>query len=115
MDLEVISLKEFAERCWSVPEKYLPNHYMMIIHTAGMVDEYPTVVFTADWDGWGYDGLFEESMVVCVESFIGEGRCEGGTRAFRRPLGDVVNAWLAVRGRPVAPPNSAAFSPTQES
>ena len=32
----------------------------------------PTVVYTADWDDWGFDGMFEENMVVCVESFIGE-------------------------------------------
>ena len=45
---------------------------MMMIHGAGMVDEYPSVVFATDWEAWGYDGLFEENMVLCVESFIGE-------------------------------------------
>jgi Xaa-Pro aminopeptidase len=37
-----------------------------------MVDEYPSVAYVADWESWGYDGMFEENMVVSVESFIGE-------------------------------------------
>jgi Xaa-Pro aminopeptidase len=45
---------------------------MMMVHGAGLVDEYPSVVYGADWDDWGYDAIFEENMVVCVESFVGE-------------------------------------------
>ncbi|HEX4765991.1 MAG TPA: Xaa-Pro peptidase family protein [Lichenihabitans sp.] len=67
-----LSLREFSERCWPVPERYVPNRYMMMIHGAGMVDEYPIVVYAADWEDWGYDAHFEENMVVCVESYIGE-------------------------------------------
>ena len=50
----------------------------MMIHGAGFVEEYPTVVYVADWQDWGYDAHFEENMVVCVESFIGE---VGGSEA----------------------------------
>lgn len=67
-----VTFREFAARCWPVPEKYIPHRYMMMVHGAGFVDEYPTVVYPTDWDEWGYDGQFEENMVVCVESFIGE-------------------------------------------
>jgi Xaa-Pro aminopeptidase len=67
-----LSFKEFGETCWPVPDEYVPNRYMMMIHGAGMVDEYPTVAYAADYADWGYDGVFEENMVVCVESFIGE-------------------------------------------
>ncbi len=67
-----LSFKEFGEKCWPVPDEYVPNRYMMMIHGAGMVDEYPTVAYAADYADWGYDGEFEENMVVCVESFIGE-------------------------------------------
>jgi Xaa-Pro aminopeptidase len=66
-----LSFKEFGEKCWPVPDEYVPNRYMMMIHGAGMVDEYPTVAYAADYDDWGYDGVFLENMVVCVESFIG--------------------------------------------
>jgi Xaa-Pro aminopeptidase len=67
-----LSFKEFGEKCWPVPDAYVPNRYMMMIHGAGMVDEFPTVAYAADYADWGYDGEFCENMVVCVESFIGE-------------------------------------------
>jgi len=67
-----VSFKEFGEKCWPVPDEYVPNRYMMMIHGAGLVDEFPTVAYAADYEDWGYDGYFQENMVVCVESFIGE-------------------------------------------
>jgi Xaa-Pro aminopeptidase len=67
-----LSFREFAERCWPVPEAFVPNRYMMMVHGAGLVDEYPSVAYVADWESWGYDGMFEENMVVSVESFMGE-------------------------------------------
>lgn len=73
-----LSFREFAAKCWPVPEKYLPNRYMQMIHGAGMVDESPTVAYAIDFDDWGYDGVFEKDMCVCVESYIGEvGGIEG--------------------------------------
>ena len=67
-----LSFREFAERCWPVPDAFGANRYMMMIHGVGFVDEYPSVAYVQDFDGWGYDGMFEESMVVCVESYMGE-------------------------------------------
>jgi Xaa-Pro aminopeptidase len=67
-----LGFREFGEKCWPVPEKYVPNRYMMMVHGAGMVDEYPSIAYAADFKDWGYDGVFQENMVVCVESFIGE-------------------------------------------
>jgi Xaa-Pro aminopeptidase len=81
-----LSFREFAERCWPVPEEYVPHRYMMMVHGAGFVDEYPTVVYTADWDGWGYDALFEENMVVCVESFIGRIGAKEGVKLEQQVL-----------------------------
>lgn len=66
-----LSFKEFGEKCWPVPDEYVPNRYMMMIHGAGMADEFPTVAYAADYDDWGYDGMFMENMVVCIESYIG--------------------------------------------
>jgi Xaa-Pro aminopeptidase len=45
---------------------------MMMLHGCGFVDEYPSIAYEADWAAWGYDGVFEEGMVVSVESYIGE-------------------------------------------
>lgn len=67
-----VSFRDFAERCWRVPDEYVAHRYMMMIHGAGLVDEYPTIVYRADWNDWGYDATFEQDMVVSVESFIGE-------------------------------------------
>ncbi|WP_025130658.1 Xaa-Pro peptidase family protein [Pseudomonas sp. PH1b] len=66
------SFREFAEHCWAVPERYRHNRYMMMLHGVGLVDEYPSVAYAVDFAEWGYDGHFEENMVVSVESFIGE-------------------------------------------
>jgi Xaa-Pro aminopeptidase len=67
-----LTFREFAEKCWPVPEEYLPNRYMMMIHGCGFVDEYPSVAYVADWKDWGFDGVFVENMSVSVESYIGE-------------------------------------------
>ena len=80
------SMREFSELCWPVPEKFVPNRYMMMVHGAGFVDEYPTVVYLADWEDWGYDAMFEENMVVCVESYIGEPGAKEGVKLEQQVL-----------------------------
>jgi Xaa-Pro aminopeptidase len=67
-----LSFRDFAETCWPVPEEFLANRYMMMIHGVGLVDEYPSVAYARDFADWGYDGVFKENMVVSVESYIGE-------------------------------------------
>jgi Xaa-Pro aminopeptidase len=67
-----LTFREFAEKCWPVPDEYVPNRYMMMLHGCGFVDEYPSIAYPADWENWGYDGVFEENMVVSIESYIGE-------------------------------------------
>jgi Xaa-Pro aminopeptidase len=66
-----MGFREFAETCWPVPEQYLPNRYMMMVHGCGLVDEYPSIAYASDFAEWGYDGVFVENMVVSVESYIG--------------------------------------------
>ena len=48
------------------------DRYAMTLHGSGMVDEYPNVAHVVDWEENGYDGVFEENMVLSVESYIGE-------------------------------------------
>lgn len=73
-----LSFREFAARAWPVPEEYVPNRYMAMVHGVGLVDEYPTLAYQADFADWGYDGHFEENMVVSVESYLGaSGEKEG--------------------------------------
>ena len=75
-----LSFKEFGEQCWPVPDDFVPNRYMMMLHGAGLVDEFPSVAYAADYADWGYDGYFLENMVVCVESYIG---AVGGTQGVK--------------------------------
>lgn len=73
-----LSFRDFAERCWAVPAKFIANRYMTMVHGVGFVDEYPSIAYAVDFNSWGYDGVFEENMVVSVESYLGEvGGAEG--------------------------------------
>ena len=43
-----------------------------------MADEYPDIPHLIDWEDFGYDGVIEENMVLCVESYMGRvGGCNG--------------------------------------
>ncbi|KXV16800.1 peptidase M24 [Caballeronia megalochromosomata] len=75
-----MSFREFAERCWPVPERYVHNRYMMMLHGCGLVDEYPSIAYAVDFDAWGYDGMLQENMVVSVESYIGEKGAKEGVK-----------------------------------
>ena len=81
-----LGFRELAEKCWSVPEGFLPNRYMMMVHGTGLVDEYPSVAYACDFADWGYDGVFEENMVVSVESYIGESGAKEGVKLEQQVL-----------------------------
>lgn len=66
-----VDFRSFMEQSWKMPEDYSPNRYQMLLHGAGMCDEYPIVPYSQDWATSGYDGVFKENMVLCVESYIG--------------------------------------------
>jgi len=74
------SFREFSEKAWAVAPEFVSNRYMMLVHGAGLSDEYPVVADRADFADWGYDGNFENGMVVCVESYIG---ASGGTQGVK--------------------------------
>ncbi|TKC78103.1 aminopeptidase P family protein [Trinickia terrae] len=66
-----MTFREFSERSFRIPERYLKNRYSCIAHGIGMVDEYPSIAHRIDWAGSGYDGSFEAGMTICLESYIG--------------------------------------------
>jgi Xaa-Pro aminopeptidase len=73
-----LSFREYSDKAWTVAPEFVANRYMMLVHGAGLSDEYPVVADRADFADWGYDGHFENGMVVCVESYIGaSGGSEG--------------------------------------
>jgi Xaa-Pro aminopeptidase len=83
-----VSFAEFNERSWRIPEAYIANRYPAAVHGVGMADEYPLVPTHIDFDP-EYHGHFEENMVVCVESLIGQ---EGGREAVKLETQVVIGA-----------------------
>jgi Xaa-Pro dipeptidase len=65
------SLLEFATDCFQLPEAYLTNRYADVGHGCGLGVEYPFLWYPEDAELGAYDGVFEENMVVCIESYVG--------------------------------------------
>jgi Xaa-Pro aminopeptidase len=76
-----MSFREYSEKSWKIPNEFVANRYSAVAHGVGMCDEYPAISFIHDWDKkGGYDGILEENMTICVESYIG---AEGGTEGVK--------------------------------
>lgn len=70
-----LSLREFNERQWPVPERFLAREYGWAFHGVGMADEYPCAPTPSSFAGSAYDRAdlrLEAGMVVCLESLVGE-------------------------------------------
>jgi len=66
-----VEFRAFNERSWRIPERFLNYRYSVAVHGVGMADEWPVVLLHPDFEH-NHGGRFEEGMVVCVESLIGE-------------------------------------------
>ncbi|HVJ40164.1 MAG TPA: Xaa-Pro peptidase family protein [Dongiaceae bacterium] len=66
-----MSFREMSAKSWPVPAAYLANRYADIAHGVGLGVEYPLIWYQEDEAYGMYDGVFQENMVVCVESYIG--------------------------------------------
>ena len=70
-----LSLREFGERQWQVPERFQAREYGWAFHGVGMADEYPCSPTPSSFAGSAYDQAdlrLEAGMVVCLESLVGE-------------------------------------------
>eukprot|EP00697_Spironema_sp_BW2_P002265 gnl/Spiro4/13045_TR6918_c0_g1_i1.p1 gnl/Spiro4/13045_TR6918_c0_g1~~gnl/Spiro4/13045_TR6918_c0_g1_i1.p1 ORF type:complete len:438 (+),score=102.33 gnl/Spiro4/13045_TR6918_c0_g1_i1:63-1316(+) len=73
-----ISFSEFASKAWQIPPRFHKNRYWCMTHGVGMSGEYPLIYYRDDQRSRGYDGVIEENMTLCCESYMGEeGGCEG--------------------------------------
>jgi Xaa-Pro aminopeptidase len=70
-----LSFREYSERAWDIPDRFVANRYYLSAHGCGMTGEYPYLYHSMDFGESGYDGTIEPGMTICVESYIGE---EGG-------------------------------------
>jgi Xaa-Pro aminopeptidase len=66
-----ISFRELSEQAFIRKAEYRDNRYVCSFHGAGLSDEYPKIYYQEDWARSGYDGLVQENMVLCVESYSG--------------------------------------------
>jgi Xaa-Pro aminopeptidase len=67
-----VAFREYSERAWAIPERFVANRYYVSAHGCGMTGEYPYLYHEMDFAGAGYDGMIEAGMTLCVESYIGE-------------------------------------------
>ena len=75
-----VSFREYAEASWSIPPEFEKNSYDCVNHGVGLADEWPSIPRWQDFDRYGYDGIFEPGMAVCVESYIGTENGEEGVK-----------------------------------
>ena len=65
------TFREIAEVAYRLPETLVPQMNRAIAHGIGLCNEYPLIVNREYVDG-AYDGVLQEGMVLCVESYVGE-------------------------------------------
>ena len=70
-----LGFRELSQTAWRLPERYRANRYSTVAHGVGVCDEYPAIYYPEDAAASAYDGVLEEGMTICLESYIGE---EGG-------------------------------------
>ena len=75
-----LSFREYSERAWEIPERFVADRYYLSAHGCGMTGEYPYLYHRIDYASAGYDGTLAPRMTICIESYIGEpGGSEGVT------------------------------------
>jgi Xaa-Pro aminopeptidase len=67
-----VRFSEITEKAHRLPDNCIPNRYGVVMHGVGLCDEYPAIRYREDYDSYGYDGVFEPGMVICVEVYAGE-------------------------------------------
>jgi Xaa-Pro dipeptidase len=75
-----VSFREYVERAWTIPERFVANRYYVSAHGCGMTGEYPYLYHSMDFEKSGYDGVLQPGMTLCVESYIGEERGNEGVK-----------------------------------
>jgi len=72
-----MSFRELSEKCWKIPDRFLPYRYGVMAHGNGMNGEYPYIYHNVDYAAGGYDGIVEENMTLSFEAFMAEDEDDG--------------------------------------
>lgn len=65
---------------WKIPPEFSKNKYSSLIHGVGLADEYPSIKHIDKLELGGYEGVVQENMTLCVESYIGSERSGEGIK-----------------------------------
>jgi Xaa-Pro dipeptidase len=74
------SFEAFARAACQVPEKHRPYGYYQLAHGLGLAGEHPNLPRVADDGSFDFPGEFEENMVLCVESYVGDADARQGVK-----------------------------------
>lgn len=66
-----MTTQEFARRAPRLPERYVAQRYEVMVHSAGLEDEGPSVAYPEDPQP-NPDRVLREGMVLCLEVYAGE-------------------------------------------
>jgi len=66
-----VAFRELTEKAYRQADEYIPNRYMLLAHGIGLCDEYPSIYYRQDVEKYGFDGVLEENMTICIESYVG--------------------------------------------
>jgi len=75
-----LSFREYVEKSWDLPAEFVPRRYAKVAHGIGVGFEYPYIPYKNDWADYGYEGVVEEGMTLCIESYIGSERTLEGVK-----------------------------------
>ena len=75
-----MTFREISEKAWKIPDEFADYRYSVLMHGVGLADEYPSIKHIQDFTDKGYDGMLEENMTLCVESYIGSPRSGEGVK-----------------------------------
>lgn len=75
-----VTFREITEKAHRLPDNFIPNRYGVVMHGVGLCDEYPSIRYREDYESYGYDGVFEPGMLICVEVYAGEAGGKEGVK-----------------------------------
>lgn len=67
-----MSFLDITQQTMPLPKQYVAQRYGVVMHGVGLCDEYPCIRYPEDVDSYGYEGVLESGMTLCVEAYIGE-------------------------------------------
>ena len=75
-----VRFSEITEKAHRLPDSFVPNRYGVVMHGVGLCDEYPAIRYREDYASYGYEGVFEPGMLICVEVYAGEAGGKEGVK-----------------------------------